>query len=611
MRQPALLKIGRPQAPLPPAGIRGYAISLDGGSGSSPCASPSRCTVAETDLRGGPEADAIDLGALPEGITHVRVLAVSGSGVPSPVASTAVKVDTTLPQISLQGLPPGGWSDRPVRVTALAVDALSGMAPAGASGPFTAVAVDGALPQVDAGDRASVLVTGNGIHRIDYFARDAAGNVADGELGAPRPASATVGIDEEPPRVAFSPRQDPGEPERIEATVSDSLSGPSPACGSIELRPLGSAGRFRQLSTRVADGRLVARWDSDAYPPGRYEFLARGCDRAGNAANGERRSSGPKMVLSNPLKTPVRLEAGFGEGQAPRASIRAVRFGRDVIFGGRLTSAAASRLGGLPVQVTESFPAGSQPGQRTTVIRTEPDGTFSLRLTPGPSREVAATFAGTRTLTRAAAPAVHLAVRAAVRFRASARTARIGGPPILFSGKVVRAGTVPSRRGLPVELQFRYPGAGWSEFRTVEADARGRFRLRYRFSDDDSRGVRFWFRAFVGKKEGWPYEPAFSRPVLVTGRSRSAVSWLPTTPTTPWALSTTTCAREVGTSIARRTRCSTSERLRFSVVSTLRRWLRASRSTWVRVFRASVRARRRAVVPRRSVRFSDLRRVLR
>jgi len=517
-RQPALLKIGHPQPPLPPAGIRGYAISLDGGSGGSPCASRSRCTLAETDLSGGIGDDTIDLGSLPEGITYARVVAVSGSGVPSPVASTLVRVDTTLPQVSLQGLPPSGWSSEPVRVTAVAVDPLSGMASAGASGPFTAVAVDGALPQIAGGDRASASVTGNGLHRIRYFARDAAGNVADGELGGPSPASATVGIDEVPPQVAFAPRQDRDEPERIEATVSDALSGPSSDCGSIELRPLGRVGRFRALPTHVTGDRLVAFWDSDTYPQGRYEFLARGCDHAGNSASGEHRSSGPKMILANPLKAPVKLAAGFGEGRTPRASARAVSFGRSVTFGGRLTSAAGAQLGGLEVAVTESFPAGSHPRQRTTLLRTGPDGTFSLRLAPGTSREVTAAFAGTRTLTRATAPSLHLDVRAGVRFRASAATARVGGRPILFSGRVARAGTAPSQAGLPVELQFRYPGADWSEFRTVEADARGRFHLRYRFSDDDSRGVRFQFRAYVGKKEGWPYEPAFSPPVVVTGR---------------------------------------------------------------------------------------------
>jgi hypothetical protein len=109
-------------------------------------------------------------------------------------------------------------------------------------------------------------------------------------------------------------------------------------------------------------------------------------------------------------------------------------------------------------------------------------------------------------------------VQASVRLRASAGSAKVGGAPIVFSGSVGQAGAAALEEGLPVELQFRYPGAEWSGFRTVQTDARGRFRYAYRFSDDDSRGVRFQFRAYVKGREGWPYEPAFSRPLAVTGR---------------------------------------------------------------------------------------------
>ena len=52
----------------------------------------------------------------------------------------------------------------------------------------------------------------------------------------------------------------------------------------------------------------------------------------------------------------------------------------------------------------------------------------------------------------------------------------------------------------------------------MQTDAHGHFRYPYAFSDDDSRGVRFQFRAFAPAQAGWPYEPAASRPVAVTGR---------------------------------------------------------------------------------------------
>jgi hypothetical protein len=540
-RQNAMLKIGHPSAPLPLSGIRGYAISLDSGGGSSPCASPNRCPLEEIDLPGGIGDDEIALGALPEGTTFARVVAVSGSGVPSPVATAVFRADTTMPQLSLSGLPPSGWSDGPLRLTARAVDPLSGMTPASASGPFTAISIDGALPTVARGNEASTVVTGNGLHHLAFFARDAAGNVNDGALGSSPPVTAMVGVDEASPQVRFVPAQDPREPERIEATVSDLLSGPSANQGAIALRTVGSQGRFAELPTRVVGARLVAYWDSDSYPPGRYEFLATAFDRAGNAGSGSERGNGSKMVLLNPLKQPVALEAGFGgrrlvwhrcrryrgkrrchretiAGFDARPATRNVPFGHGALFGGRLKSSTGTPLSGHEITVIETFAAGSEPRRRSTLARTAPDGTFLVRLAPGPSRDVTAAFAGTRTLTRAAGRSVHLGVLAAVRLRTSASTAKVGGAPIVFGGSVDRTGAALSREGLPVELQFRYPGATWSEFRTVATDAHGRFRYAYRFSDDDSRGVRFQFRAYVGKKEGWPYEPALSRPVAVTGR---------------------------------------------------------------------------------------------
>jgi hypothetical protein len=536
----AELEIGHPPGPPPPSAIRGYAISLDSGGGSSPCAHFGWCSVAETDLPEGIGDDAIALGTLPEGETYARVVAVSGSGVASPVTSVVFRSDATLPRLSLEGAP-SGWIDGPVRVTALAGDELSGMAAADATGPFTAIAVDGAPPALAHGDSVSTWITGSGLHQVVYFARDAAGNVIDGAPGEPLPGTATVRIDEEPPRVLFASGQDPNEPERIEATVADSLSGPSRDRGSVRLRRAGTHNRFEELPTRVIGDRLVAHWDSDDYPPGKYEFLAAAYDLAGNAATGSDRARGAKMVLVNPLKTPALLEAGFGgqrmvwhhcrraphgrhcqqqtlSGFDSRPAARTIPFGHGIRFGGRLRNTSGAPLGGQEVAVTETFAPGSLPARRASVVRTAPDGSFSLRLAPGPSRDVSATFTGTRTLTRATGRSVHLDVLASVRLRASAGSAQVGGAPIVFTGSVDQAGTAPSTEDLPVELQFRYPGADWSAFRAVGADAGGRFRYAYRFSDDDSRGVRFEFRAHVKGREGWPYEPAFSRPVAVTGR---------------------------------------------------------------------------------------------
>jgi hypothetical protein len=491
--EPVTVGIDRPADPLPLSGIRGYAISSDRGGGSSPCGQPDLCLAEEIDLDDG-EGGTLSLGTLPEGVHFVRAVAISGAGVPSAIRTAAVRVDGSAPSLRLDGTP-AGWSNRPVQVTARADDPLSGMSAAGAFGPFTAIAVDGATPARMLGDAVGALVSGSGTHAVSYFARDAAGNLSSTE-------TATVRVDEAPPRVIFTATQDPAEPERIEAIVSDPHSGPSADRGWIGVRPAGTRARFEPLSTRNASGRLIAYWDSDSYPPGKYEFMATGYDAAGNAAAGGDRARGSRMVLVNPLKAQVELKAGLDR----------------LHFTGRLRRIGGAPVAGQNLVIAETFAAGAEPRRRATVIATDRQGSFSLRLKPGPSREIVARFTGTALLGRAASRPLYLDAATKVRLRASARAARVGGKPIVFSGKVARRGAgAAAIDGLPVELQFRFRGGAWSEFRTVEADARGRFHYRYRFSDDDSRGVRFQFRAYIKGREGWPYGPGTSRPVSVKG----------------------------------------------------------------------------------------------
>lgn len=509
--KPAAIQISHPASPYPLSGIRGYAVSVDHGSGAPPCAAVTWCSPEEIDLSGGIGDDSASLGVLPEGTYVVRVAAVSGSGVPSTLETTPLRVDATPPEVALEN-PPSGWVGESVKVTAVAYDELSGMVASGSGAPFTAIVVDGGLPVRANGDRVSAWVRGSGAHELSLYASDAAGNVADGQGSSPAPDRAWVKIDEEPPGVAFVPSRDPAEPERIEATVADSLSGPSASLGSIEVRAAGSGGRFEPLPTTVAAGRLVARWDSDSYPLGTYEFRAGGYDAVGNSARSLLRSDGARMVLTNPLKTPVTLRLGLA-GKAKKQ----VPYGRGVRYGGRLLTVWGEPVAGATVAVTESFAAGAVAGSRRTLAQTRADGSFSLYLAPGPSREVSGSYDGSPMLSRVTSPAAHLAVRGNVRLHASAMAARVGGAPVVFSGRVARAG-VKTPKDTEVELQFRYPGADWSEFRTVKTAADGRFRYPYRFSDDDSRGVRFQFRAVVPAQKDWPYEVGASRPVIVTGR---------------------------------------------------------------------------------------------
>ncbi|HEY0280431.1 MAG TPA: hypothetical protein VGC32_19360 [Solirubrobacterales bacterium] len=532
------IRLSHPAAPLPISGIGGYAVSIDGVAAGAPCARADRCASGEVDLRGGISQDSTSLPAPPEGISYVHAVAVSGSGMASAgTATVAVGVDGTAPQVRLEGAP-AGWAARPVHLTAVATDELSGMKPAGPGGPITAIGVDGAPPTQAPGPTASATVAGEGSHQVVFWARDAVGNAGDGSLPFAHPSAATVRIDETAPTVRLA-ATDPEDPERIEAIVGDVLSGPSADRGEIALRPAGTTGSFEPLPTAVTRGRLVARWNSDDFPHGSYEFRATGYDAAGNPAT-NRDDGGPPLVLQNPVKREARVAFGFGAAAlvyprcaradghrrcrsatvrsfAKRPPNRTVPCCHGAVVGGRLLDATGAPLPGQTVEVVETFAPGARSRMRATPLTTDAAGYFHARLAPGPSRVVEARFAGTRHLTRAAGRSLRLRVRAAVQMKASTAKVLVGGAPVVFKGRIVHPEAPIPARGLPVELEFRLPGMPWTEFRTVQGDAAGHFTYPYSFNDDDSAGVRFLFRAFVPATSGWPFVPATSRPLPVTG----------------------------------------------------------------------------------------------
>lgn len=510
---PYTVRLGRPDGPEPLSGIRGYAVSVDRDPEGQPCAA-AICADGEIDLRGGMDEDRVAIGELPEGAWYVHAAAVSGAGVRSAgTGATVLRVDKTDPSIGLDGVP-AGWSRSPVTVTATATDAASGMVPFGSGPiPFTAIAVDDNPPVLAPGDTVSLTLIGSGAHAVAYYARDAAGNVADGGTtnGLPNrdPASAVVRIDCEPPRIAFSGSQDPRDPERIEARAADALSGLDLSRGSIEVRAAGSKARFTTLQTESRSGALHARWDSESWPQGEYEFRATAFDLAGNAASTERRTSGAPMRLLAPLKPAPRVLA-YLRG-------RVLGSGRGSRLSGRLIAGRRAPLAGVPLRVLERFADGAVHRQRASAATTDVDGGFTVRLKAGPSREVLVLSPATPTLRAAASQPLQITVPARVRLRVSSARARVGGRPIFFSGRVDATDARIPRDGKVVDLQFRLPGLPWRQFRTMRTDRHGRFRYAYRFADDDSRGARFQFRATAPAQAGWPYEPASSRPVVVLG----------------------------------------------------------------------------------------------
>jgi hypothetical protein len=202
---------------------------------------------------------------------------------------------------------------------------------------------------------------------------------------------------------------------------------------------------------------------------------------------------------------------------AKRPESRALPCCHGALVGGRLLDAGGGPLPGQRVEVVETFARGARTRTRTTAVTTDARGAFHVWLPPGPSRQVGARFPGTHRLTRVSGRGLRLRVRAGVRLRVSTTRVRVGGAPVVFRGRILHPEARIPPTGLPVQLEFRLPGMAWSEFRTLQTDSAGRFAYPYSFSDDDSAGVRFLFRAFVPATGNWAFAPATSRPLAVTG----------------------------------------------------------------------------------------------
>jgi len=322
---PYPIGVTHPSGPPPLAGIRGYALSVDRAPAGTPCVGTFLCSDAETDLRGGAGDDRL-LVELPEGTSHVHAVAVSGSQVHSLATGHAtLRVDRTDPITRLAGNPLG-WTNRPVLIEASASDSLSGMTPAGGGEPFTAIRVDDAAPTVAPGDSVRATVVATGIHTLSYYARDAAGNVNDGSdsNGQPNapPLTVPLRIDRDPPSVVFTGSAHPRDPELIEARVSDRLSGPDPELGEIGVRPAGSTDPWEPLPTLGAGDTLLARWRSDDFPFGEYEFRVVGRDAAGKAGESDQAISAGLGILSVILPPGGERSCGQAVMPWPRTSDR-------------------------------------------------------------------------------------------------------------------------------------------------------------------------------------------------------------------------------------------------------------------------------------------------
>ena len=395
--------------------------------------------------------------------------------------TTRLRVDNDRPRRCASAGVPDGWVDRPVELRANATDAASGhggrTAPAARSPRSGSTAERRRRLAGDVGARATVI--GSGVHTRRLL-RTRRGRQRRRRRDRQR-ASATR-------------RR---RPRRCGSTASRRR---SPSCRSTRpRRPGADRGARRRPALRARPGAAAGSGCAAPAPGALLRAAAddrrraascgpagtRTTTRAASTSSGRPAATAPATRRSAPggrtarrwsCRARSRRAPCWAPGSATTAAAtrRSSPTDSGATYRGRLDARLrAPRWPALPVRIVERFAAGrGPPGAHARSSARGADGRFALRLAPGPSREVLAVFAGTRTPTRG---------RHAARAARGAQRRAACGPrharPRSAAGRSSSAARSPAARRLPpdglaVQLQFRLPGLPWTEFRTVQTDRR-------------------------------------------------------------------------------------------------------------------------------------------
>jgi hypothetical protein len=470
-------------------------------------------------------------GLVPDGERQLEVWSTDAAGNRGPSTTRTVRIDNTAPAAPTGVAVDGGEEWRSSRSFTVRWTNPTGQHAPVARAHYKLCKAGGSC--VETGPRGGpdiaalegVEPPSRGEWQLQVYLEDAAGN-AD-----PARVSEVAHLrfdDERPERVEFV-APDPDDPQRLRFAVADRVSGI--AGGSIEMRSEG--GPWQALPTTLEVDHLVARIDDASLEPGFYEFRAIARDRAGN----ERSSlDGPQSLRRLYLPLRLRAKVALSARRPTCAQLRAaaasrsrrgckrgrVRVGRGsvrlgfrsrALVRGRAQTLDGVPIGNVPIIVLYRHRSTDARFRQLAELRADPQGRFEYLLPAGPSGSYRFRYPGSERYGPGQGELVTL-VRAAVAFRASRHRAR-NGQTVVFSGRL-RGAPVPAG-GRTVAVQAFVPGAGWRTFATPRSDAKGRFRVPYRFRF--TRGLqRYRLRALVERSGDYPYERAASRPVTVTVR---------------------------------------------------------------------------------------------
>jgi hypothetical protein len=194
-----------------------------------------------------------------------------------------------------------------------------------------------------------------------------------------------------------------------------------------------------------------------------------------------------------------------------RRTSRHVRFGRGTTVSGWLGFPSGLAIAGQPVRIFTAPDNGQHAFTQAAAATTRPDGSWQVRLPPGPSRLVVAGYDGSSTTEPAGSSAVRLTVPARIRIvRVWPRHVRWGGT-VHIAGYLAGGYLPPPPAGELVRLRIgigsRYTTYGVK----IDVTGSGHFTTRYRFGAGAPSIRRdYWFQLQALPQDDYPYTPADS-----------------------------------------------------------------------------------------------------
>lgn len=192
------------------------------------------------------------------------------------------------------------------------------------------------------------------------------------------------------------------------------------------------------------------------------------------------------------------------------AQARRLRFGHGVAVSGWLGTTGGTALAGEPVAVLTAPENGEHHWRVATVATTRSDGSWSVRLRPGPSRLIKVAYAGSPTTESTVSTQVKVVVPSKVLLHIRPTRTRWGAT-IRIWGRVLGGYIPPGKL-----LRLRIGADGMSGTVGIpDISSSGRFHTTWKFASGTG-VVRYWFSVSTLAESSYAYAPTSSKRMYVT-----------------------------------------------------------------------------------------------